>query len=328
MKSPEHIILSRTDGIGDVILTVPMAHALKECFPGVKITFLGKGYTRPIIEAYNHVDRFEDWDMAGESEASRIAFLKSCAADSIVHVFPRKEIVDAAYHARIPLRIATGRRLHTYLKVNYRLWFSRKNADLHEAQLNLKMLEAFNCYPSLSLQDIASRFEFSCGAKAPDGFTQWSDEGFRVLIHPKSHGSAVDYPVESYAQIIRALTDNGIAVGITGTAKEREVIGNGLPWDEVTDFTGKLSLKELMELINFSQVIIAASTGPLHIAAALGKRVIGLYSPKRPIHAGRWQPIGRHATFKVAEKHPGNGHLEIDPNEIIADVKRWKKEML
>ncbi len=326
MKTPEHIILSRTDGIGDVILTLPMAHALKECFPGAKITFLGKGYTRPVIEAYDFVDQFEDWDLAGDTEASQAAFLKACEADVILHVFPRKEVVSAAFRAHIPVRIATARRFHTFFKVNYRLWYSRKSADLHEAQLNLKMLEALNCHPSLSLKEIGGRFHFTCGAKAPDGFKHWEKEGFRVLIHPKSHGSAVEYPLDYYTEVIHALTKKGILVGITGTAREREAIGDGLPWAEVTDFTGKLSLLELMELINFSHVMIAASTGPLHIAAALGKYAVGLFSPKRPIHAGRWQPLGPGARYKEAAQHPENGRLEIDPKAIIIDVEKWCNE--
>lgn len=326
MKKLDHVILSRTDGIGDVILTLPMAHALKECFPGVRVTFLGKGYTRPIIHAYTHADHFEDWDLAGEDEASQAAFLKSCEADAIVHVFPRKEIVSAAYRAGIPLRVATARRFHTFTQVNHRLWFSRKKSDLHEAQLNLKMLSAFNCEPSLDLSDIRERFDFSRGAKAPDGYTHWTDSPFRVLIHPKSHGSAVEYPPESFTRVINELTGMGIEVGITGTAKEREAIGDGLPWEKVTDFTGRLSLHELMELINCSDVMIAASTGPLHIAAALGRRAIGLFSPKRPIHAGRWQPIGKHASFRVAPEHPEDGKLKIDPMVIVEDVKAWRLE--
>lgn len=49
--------------------------------------------------------------------------------------------------------------------------------------------------------------------------------------------------------------------------------------------------------------VLAASTGPLHIAAALGKHAIGLYAPMRPIHPGRWAPLGKKATFLVKEKY-------------------------
>jgi ADP-heptose:LPS heptosyltransferase len=49
-------------------------------------------------------------------------------------------------------------------------------------------------------------------------------------------------------------------------------------------------------------VLVAASTGPLHIAAALGVKAIGLFAPMRPIHPGRWAPVGKDAHFVVIDK--------------------------
>ena len=50
-------------------------------------------------------------------------------------------------------------------------------------------------------------------------------------------------------------------------------------------------------------MLVAASTGPLHIAAALGKKAIGLYAPMRPIHPARWKPIGSNAQYLVINKN-------------------------
>jgi ADP-heptose:LPS heptosyltransferase len=49
--------------------------------------------------------------------------------------------------------------------------------------------------------------------------------------------------------------------------------------------------------------MVAASTGPLHIASALGKKAIGIYSPKRPIHPGRWMPVGKDASYVVKDEN-------------------------
>ena len=48
------IILSRTDAIGDVILTLPVAAYLEQVFPETQIIFLGKDYTKDIIENVSH----------------------------------------------------------------------------------------------------------------------------------------------------------------------------------------------------------------------------------------------------------------------------------
>ena len=61
-KDPSHILISRTDSIGDVVLTLPVAKFLKDRFPETKISFLGKAYTRPVIEACIYVDEFVNAD--------------------------------------------------------------------------------------------------------------------------------------------------------------------------------------------------------------------------------------------------------------------------
>ena len=59
---PEKIIISRTDAIGDVVLTLPLAVYLKQQKPGCEIIFLGRNYTKPIVELCPAVDIFISWD--------------------------------------------------------------------------------------------------------------------------------------------------------------------------------------------------------------------------------------------------------------------------
>jgi ADP-heptose:LPS heptosyltransferase len=66
--------------------------------------------------------------------------------------------------------------------------------------------------------------------------------------------------------------------------------------------TGKLNLAEFISLIHNSDALVAASTGPLHLAAASGIHAIGLYAPMRPIFPTRWAPLGKNADFLVIEK--------------------------
>ena len=58
----QKIIISRTDAIGDVILTLPMCGLIKKYYPNVKIIFLGRSYTQAIIEHCEHVDEFINAD--------------------------------------------------------------------------------------------------------------------------------------------------------------------------------------------------------------------------------------------------------------------------
>ena len=58
----KHLLISRTDNIGDVLLTLPLAGILKQQFPTMKISFLGRDYVRAIIEHCAHVDSFFSYD--------------------------------------------------------------------------------------------------------------------------------------------------------------------------------------------------------------------------------------------------------------------------
>ena len=58
----KRILISRTDSIGDVMLSLPMCAWLKNKFPSSTVLFLGRKYTESIVNAYDRVDQFVDWD--------------------------------------------------------------------------------------------------------------------------------------------------------------------------------------------------------------------------------------------------------------------------
>jgi ADP-heptose:LPS heptosyltransferase len=117
-----------------------------------------------------------------------------------------------------------------------------------------------------------------------------------VVLHPLL-GSGVGWGLTNFASLIALLDPARYHVIITGTATEAQRYRPSLPLDaaHVTDAGGKLSLRELMELIGACDAFVSASTGPLHLAAASGIRAIGLFSMQRPIFPARWAPIGRDA---------------------------------
>ena len=97
----------------------------------------------------------------------------------------------------------------------------------------------------------------------------------------------------------------GYTVAVTGTAKEGERMLNELPDflnSGVVNLCGALQLDELIAYLSTSRAVVACSTGPLHIASALGKPVVGLYPPIKPMHPGRWAPLGKQARVLVNGK--------------------------
>ncbi|MBK6344786.1 MAG: glycosyltransferase family 9 protein [Bacteroidales bacterium] len=327
--TPRHIIISRTDSIGDVILTFPLLGLLKKQFPDVKITFLGQNYTRPVIVACSHVDFFLDWsEMQGHSMETRITLLRSMEADVILHVFPRKEIARLAHKAGIPVRMGTTGRIYHWLHCNHLIKLSRKNSPLHEAFLNILLAEKLIGKPEISNDDIPGLYGFDQIAKLPEEFSALIDPvRFNLILHPKSKGSAREWGTHNFAALSAMLPRNMYKIFVTGTKAEGDLLIQEGFFDKAgdfTDLTGKMSLEKLISFIKAADGLIAASTGPLHIAAALGKTALGIYPPIRPMHPGRWAPIGKRASFLVSDKEcsdcaesgPCRCMLDISPKQV------------
>ena len=345
----KNIILSRTDSIGDVILTLPMAGVLKRYIPGCTITFLGRSYTKPAIEACENVDHFLAWDEIQLPDARYR--IKDLNADLIIHVFPDRTICKLAKQAGIPIRIATSHRWFTQLYCNELLHFSRMNSDLHEAQLNLKMLAPLGITEEFTLAEIPNYYgltKLPSGNPTPspspkgEGSSSEPASGIRhpasgilnLILHPKSKGSAREWGLDNFSRLIDLLPKDKFNVFITGTKEDGYLMKDFLEKhkDDVTDLTGKLTLSELISFIASCDGLVAASTGPLHIAAALGKHVLGLYAPMKPIYPKRWAPLGKNADYLVFDKEGCTDCKKstdcscirgIRPEEVAEKLVRW-----
>ena len=96
-KTTFRFILSRTDSIGDVVLTLPMAGLLKQYYPQCSVYFLGRNYTKDVVALRRHVDGFVNYDELEKlPEGLRIKALKDIGADVMVHVFPQVEVAKLA----------------------------------------------------------------------------------------------------------------------------------------------------------------------------------------------------------------------------------------
>lgn len=327
---PERILLSRTDSIGDVMLTLPLAGLLKRTFPGVHIAFLGRSYTAPVLRCCAHVDEvltLEELQAAGTAGA--VQRLRTLHADAVVHVFPQRAVAACCKAAGIPRRIGTSHRWWHWTTCNERVSFSRKRSHLHEAQLNVKLLAPFGIDTLPTPGELAALSGFV--APAPDDTVRGLlRPGVRhIILHPGSRGSAVEWGLDRFAALIGLLDPARHQVLLTGTATEAEAYRSGLPMDHrcVTDTGGRLALEELIQLVGACDALVAASTGPLHIAAACGRRAIGLFADERPIHPGRWSPIGTDAHALVAQGlSPGLSAKEqvraITPQQVLQLLER------
>jgi ADP-heptose:LPS heptosyltransferase len=222
-----------------------------------------------------------------------------------IHVFPNKDIAWLCKRAGIQHRIGTRNRWFHWLTCNHRVALSRRHSALHESQLNLALLRPLGLkhLPGLAAMPVYLRLHPA--APLPAVQQSWLKPGLaHIILHPKSQGSAREWDLEKFGLLARRLHQQGCQVFVSGTIQEQALLKDWLEQNRayITDITGKLTLPELVSFIKACDGLVAASTGPLHLAAALGIHALGLFPPMKPIHPGRWAPIGPKAEYLVLEK--------------------------
>lgn len=309
MSEPTFLV-SRTDAIGDVVLTLPVAGWLKQHYPSCRVVLLGRSYTAAVATACPWVDIFLNVDELAQLPAKeQLAQLQRLEATAILHVFPNKWLAQLAQQAGIPVRIGTRNRMFHWLSCNRLVSLSRRHSPLHEAQLNMQLLAPLGYQQPLGLPAIAELVRLQPAVPLPPQFQQLlaarRPGQLNVILHPRSRGSAREWGLAHFGQLARLLHAAGHRVFISGTAAEGEELAVWLREHAAylaADLTGQLALPEFLAFIAAADGLVAGSTGPLHLAAALGRHALGLYPPIKPMHPGRWGPLGPHAAYLVFDR--------------------------
>jgi heptosyltransferase-3 len=306
MIEPHNLLIVRTDRIGDVVLTLPLAEIIKKYFPNCKITFLIREYTKSIVEDNPFIDEVlilqenegQPLIMENVKQISKQNF------DSSVIVYPRFSLALIIYLTRIKNIIGTAYRWYSFF-FNHKVFQHRKYAEMHELEFNIKLLEVFGIKEKSGEKEV----NFNLIVKENQKVNEFVDKAIRenkklVIIHPGSGGSAVDLPVEKFKELVLMLNErNDIEIIITGTESEIKLCESLIISERVHNLAGKFNLSELISLIDKADLFISNSTGPLHIAVALGKNTIGFYPNLLQCSAKRWGPYSdKSVVFKPSDE--------------------------
>jgi ADP-heptose:LPS heptosyltransferase len=316
-----------------------MAGWLKKNVPGAKVIFLGRTYTKPVVESCAAVDKFLNWDELQKlPQAEQIAQLKQENIDVVIHVFPNQEVAWLAKNANISTRIGTRNRWFHWLTCNKLVALSRRNSPLHESQLNLELLRPVGLQNLPTLAELPQYLKLEPVKELP----AFARSFFRkdvphIIFHPKSKGHGREWPLTNYAQLAKELAARGMQVFVSGSEAEHNLLKPWLTENEayITDITGKLSLPEFIAFISLCDGMVCSGTGPLHLAAGLGIHALGIFPPIKPIHPGRWAPVGAKAEFLVEEKNCSACKeeptkcvciMEVPVAAVLGRVEAWFKK--
>jgi lipopolysaccharide heptosyltransferase I len=111
-----------------------------------------------------------------------------------------------------------------------------------------------------------------------------------VILQPGARWPNKRWPVEYFSELARLLAGHfpEHRFAILGAAEDHplgETIARAAP-EQCLDLTGRLTLPEMIEWIRLSELMVTNDTGPMHVAAALGKRLVALFGPTDPRRTG------------------------------------------
>ncbi|MGB1055397.1 MAG: glycosyltransferase [Flavobacteriales bacterium] len=304
----------RTDALGDNVLSLPMAGALKAHHPEVKVVWICKPYAADVARACGHVDEIRTWDGTDHKVVEGL--------DAVVFAFPEPALVCAAAKAGVPVRVATGRRWVTARHATRRVWRSRKTTPAHETLQGLRLLHGLDVPAALRFPEASDwhgllEMTPPLGASVAQAATGLSNDLWSrlVVLHPGNHGSANGWSVDRFQALGHRLTQAGWVVAVTGTEAERKALGPWLSESDVVDLVGKLDMPGLLGVLAHAKLCVASSTGPLHLASAFGTPVVGLYQAQAPFWPARWAPLGRGAVLETRQEAPEGG-LDISVQDV------------
>ena len=173
----------------------------------------------------------------------------------------------------------------------YDISVRRDSFYTHAADWYLAVLKELNVPIHWNFQWLPERPPISAEIKR-----KWSVESARwIVIQPGARWLNKRWPVEHYAELIRLLAaaQGEFRFAIMGSDEDKRA-GAALTQvapEKCVDLTGKVSLLEMVEWIRLSELMISNDTGPMHVAAALGKPLVAIFGPTEPRRTGPYRQL-------------------------------------
>lgn len=288
-EPPRSICLLRLSALGDVTHAVPLVRTLQAAWPGTALTWIvGKLEARLVS------------DIAG---VEFIAVDKGAGFGAFATLRERLhgQRFDVLLHCQVALR---ANLLATLVRAERRIGYdAARSKDLHglviteriPARAGQHVLDAIGsfCEP-LGLRQDEVRWDLPVPAEAQDfAVSVLPGSQPTLLISPCSSHALRNWLPERYAAVAdHAVRAHGMRVLLCGgrSAIERRM-GDAIVAamrEPVLDLVGKDTLKQFLALARRASVVLAPDSGPLHMANAMGTRVIGLHAASNPARSGAY----------------------------------------
>ncbi|GAB3732580.1 glycosyltransferase family 9 protein [Luteimonas pelagia] len=283
---PGSVCLLRLSALGDVTHVLPLVHTLRSAWPSVDVTWIiGRGEHR-LLAGLPGV-RFVEYDKSSG--------LRGMAA--VRRQLPGRH--DALLQLQVALRANV---LSAFVPARRRIGYDRsRSRDLH----GLFVAERIPDRPGIHVLDAIGSFCEPLGLRqdtvrwdlpVPDAdrawaAAQWPDDGTpTMVVSPCSSHVLRNWRPERHAALADHAASRGWRVVLCGgrSALERKTADAITASMRATplDLVGRDTLKQLPALLERADLVVSPDSGPMHIANAMGTRVLGLHAASNPARSG------------------------------------------
>lgn len=335
------ILIVQTAFLGDVVLTLPLVEALHQQVPGAHIELLTVPAHAPVLRQQDLVDLVMTYDKRGAQRGIR-GFLRIVRQLRVRNydlvLSPHRSLRSALLVAcsGSPKRVGFDRVLTRWA---YTATVPRP-AQAHEVDRNLRLLTALGADPVPLSGCLRLHVDPEARCRAAAYFTRCGVEPEAVVIGliPGSQWGTKRWPAERFADLVAYVARlPQVHIALFGGAQDRvvaEAIASACRVP-VLDLIGQTSLQDLPAYLERCTVVVSNDTGPMHIAAAVGKPIVALFGPTTPAlgfapYGVAWEEVSVSLACRPCHAHGPQrcplGHwrcmLDMSVEQVAASVQR------
>ena len=297
MAGKPKILIVKPSSLGDVVQALPVLRLIKRHLPASEVYWWLESKLLPLLQG--------DPDLAGLIPFNRrgwarpgnwadlwrtVQWLRQQAFDWVIDLqcLARSGAFAWLANGKLLVGLDEPREL---ARGYYDLIAPRPSFDTHAVDWYLGVLPLLGVPVRSDFQWLPPRPVVAAAVreKWPVGNAPW------VLLQPGARWPTKLWPTEHFIELLRCLTrlNQDWRFAVLGAAEDRplgDAIARCAP-ERCLDLTGQLSLPEMVEWIRLSRLMITNDTGPMHVAAALGTRVVALFGPTEPRRTGPYGQI-------------------------------------
>jgi predicted lipopolysaccharide heptosyltransferase III len=289
--TPRNILAIKLRYLGDVLLATPTLHALKTAFPGARLSVLVNRGTEDILRANPHVDEIITLDRGSIVQQSRFVLaIRRRRFDTVVDLTDGDRAAVLTWSSGAAVRIGfnaeqrwTGRCYTTVVSVT---------AGSHRIERDLAALDPLGVAARERVPRIWLTPEDDAKVEQLIGEVGIPRDRRWVVLQPGARYWFKAWPVERFAELADRLHDRfGFHVLVGGSPQEESLTQSvvGLAKSRLLSIAGRSDVRTLAALLKRSALFVGNDTGAMHIAAAVGTPVVGLFGPSNP---SEWGPRG------------------------------------